>query len=300
MSASETYFVAATTVTSGPTSSLHAREARADLAQATAPITPCTPRARPLRRCEKKSSGWSRVQRSTRSTRLDARPREARARRRSRDRACRRASGRRRRGPTPPSRPRSSTGRSPARSRPPSRPARAPRPRPATTPSESPRQPACRTASARGPSPVRATAIGRQSADIASSGTSALVRPEAVARHAAQPGVARCTVGECTCRLKASRSAGRPSDSHAIRRFSSTRSGSSPVPRVRLSESYGASLTPPSAGRERDDVPGLVPPDHASSSRARSSSCSRVFRLGSRTTSCRSAWSVRPISGPGL
>ena len=36
--------------------------------QATAPITPWTPRASPSRRCEKKSSGWSCVQRSTRST----------------------------------------------------------------------------------------------------------------------------------------------------------------------------------------------------------------------------------------
>src|SRR2546423_1762815 len=45
-----------------------ARSARAAQA-ATAPITPWTPRARPSRRCEKKSCGGSPVQRPTPSTR---------------------------------------------------------------------------------------------------------------------------------------------------------------------------------------------------------------------------------------
>ena len=115
------------------------------------------------------------------------RPCEARVRRRTRDRACRRVSGRRRSGPTPPSRPRSSTGRSPARSRPPSRPARAP-PTPACTiPSESPRQPACRTASAARP------VAGARDGDREAVGGHreqrhvCVLRPEAVARRAAQP-----------------------------------------------------------------------------------------------------------------
>src|SRR5262245_44052032 len=52
------------------------------------------------------------------------------------------------------------------------------------------------------------------------------------------------------------------------------------------------------AGCEGDDVAGLVPDDHFNAS-ARASRCSRVLRHGSRTTSSSSVRSVRPSAGPG-
>ena len=120
--------------------------------------------------------------------------------------------------------------------RPRSRPARARATPASTTPSESPRQPACRTASARGA--VRARdAIGRQSADIASIGTcgSSVQRPSPGSPRA--PGV-RAVHGR-RVHLPVERqplvAAGRAPRTRC-RRFSSTRSAASPVPRVRLSD----------------------------------------------------------------
>ena len=92
-----------------------------------------------------------------------------------------------------------------------------------------------------------------------------LVGPEAVARRAA--GGRACAVHRRRVHLAVEREV-------LVRRDRATRtraggsprrlSGSSPVPRVRLSESYGAVADAADARRERDDVAGLVPADHAS------------------------------------
>ena len=87
----DTYFVAATTVTPGPTSALirsyAARTASGDMADH---ALACRA-ALPSRRCEKKSSGWQRVQRSSRSTRSHAGLAERPLGATSRGRACGRA-----------------------------------------------------------------------------------------------------------------------------------------------------------------------------------------------------------------
>ena len=117
-----------------------------------------------------------------------------------------RSSGRRRSAPTPRRRPRSSTARSPARRSRPSRPVAERRDarlddavREAAPAGVQHRERAARRR-------VRAIAIGRQSADEREHRQARLVGPEAVALLAAPPGAARCTVGECTWRLNASRS----------------------------------------------------------------------------------------------
>ena len=158
----------------------------------------------PVRRCEKKRSGLQHVQTSRAEHVVDAGRVQrtlggtpevelaGRERRRRRTRT--------RRAPRPRRPPRSSTARSPGRRRPGAA-RRASRRPTRTIPASRPRQPACRTATAGSP-PVRASAIGRQSAVIARIGTagSSVQRPSPGSPRA--PGSARCTSVECTCRLQ--------------------------------------------------------------------------------------------------
>src|SRR5207237_9035025 len=86
---------------------------------------------------------------------------------------------------------------------------------------------------------------GRESPDIARIGRrgASVHNPSACLPRA--PGAACTTRVECTWWLSASFSTSAPIDPHAIRRFSSTRSTTSPLLRPRLSDVYGPSLTPP-------------------------------------------------------
>ena len=238
MSSSATYFVAATIVTAGPTSarirSRFARTASGD----TGDLAPWTPRGLPVRRCEKKRSGLQHVQTSVRSVVPPG------GRRSARSAALQRSSLWPRTTSAPNVDAKGSDTSSPhlvttrtdrradggGRSRPPSvsAPTR-------TIPASSP--PACRTATAASP-PVRASAIGRQSAVIARIGCS-VVRPEAVA--GLTPRAPLGAVHECRVHLPVEREplGVGPIAAHSSRRFSSTRSTSSPVIRPRLSDAYG-------------------------------------------------------------
>ena len=216
-------------------------------AQATAPITPWTPRARPVAAVREEEL---RVVSACRGR--PARPRSTPAR-------AQRALGRRpevedavarqvgvearrhlRR------RPRSSTARSPARRPPPSARRRAPRRRPRRRPPRARASPRAATASARGA--VGARDRDRQAVGGRARASAARARRSRARRPArrARPGAARCTVGVCTLPVEREprRRRGRAPRTRR-RRFSATRSGSSPVPRVRLSDAYGPSLTPP-------------------------------------------------------
>ena len=210
--------------------------------QARAPITPCTPRARPSRRCEKKSSGLSRVHRSTRSTRATPAARSARSAARQRSSF----------------RPRVRSSSNSDRHLPPdlvaARPDRRPDHRRLRAVAErghacrddafgSPRQPACSTASARGPS-VTATAIGRQSADIASIGScgSSVQRPSP-----GSPATGKRTVHRRRVHLAVEREpVGGQSHSLAGQPpvLLDTLRGCRPF-RGQVQRAYGASLTPP-------------------------------------------------------
>ena len=115
-----------------------------------------------------------------------------------------------------------------------------------TTPASRPFHPACRTATAGAAPLVRASASGRQSALIASTGKVRLVRPEPVAAVAARTGTSAvhgCGVHlvvereELRVRADLRRTRGGGSRPRARRRRRSCGRGSS--------DAYGPSLTPP-------------------------------------------------------
>ena len=259
-----TYFVAATIVTSGPTSAADALVALADLSRRQHRSRPATPRVGPAAAVREEQLRVAARAEVEPLDLLDAGRARAPARPPSRGRGSRPASGRRRSAPRPRGRPRSSTARPPARRSPPSRP-----PPSAATPAST--TPAGEPAPARVDDRERRRAVRRarprsagsrrSSASIGSPGSS--VQSASPRLAACCPARARCTVGVCRCRLTASRAGSSPSAAQARRRFSATRAGSSPrLPR--LSEANGPSLTPPSRVVKATTYgPGRVPADHA-------------------------------------
>ena len=227
-----------------------------------APITPWTPRARPSRRCEKKSSGWSRVQRSTRSTcSTPAAAQRALGRRPQVEAAVVRQIGvvalRDLRPDLVAARPdrRADHGRFRRRHR-----AQRRRPR---------RRPRRAHASRRADTRESRLTVGRGDGDRQAVGGHREQRQPGARRsrarrpaRRARPGSARCTVGECTWRLKRERSYGTPIASQAIRRFSSTAHGLVAGAPAQVERVVRRLADAADARRERDDVPGLVPPDH--------------------------------------
>ena len=304
MSSSGTYFVATTTVTSGPDLGADALVGGADRRQATRAITPCTPRGSPVRRCEKKSSGLQDVQRSKRSTLVDAGRAQRPLGRRPEVEACGRAARRRRtrRERLRDLRPDLVAARADRRADRGGLDAAAER---AHALGDDPGE---QTAPARvqdgdgRPAAVHARERDRQAVGRhREHGQVRLVRPEAVARLAARARHAPVhDCAECTCRLSASRSSRAADLAQSRRRFSSTRSTSSPVSRPRLSESYGPSLTPPSRVEKTTSYgPGGVPADHAAAPRgAGEQQLARRCGSGSSTTSSSRSASVRPSCGP--
>ena len=202
MSASATYFVAATTVTSVPTRARTCGEALADRVRRLSTDHPLPPRSRPSRRCEKKSSGLQHVQRSTRSTDATPARRSARSAADQRSRR-RRRSGPRRRAPTPRRRPRSSTARSRAR--------RSQRVSPPTAATAALRRcPGSGRASRRGrPRGGALRRCGRSRSGRSRPRTTSIGSPGS-SLQSPSPGAprapARFTLVACTCRLNESRS----------------------------------------------------------------------------------------------
>ena len=247
---------------------LDAREARADLVRRRHRSPLARRAAQPSRRCEKKSSGCR-----------ACRGRRARPARRRRDAARVR----------PPTRDRVAVARqvgvvagrhlrpdlvaARADRRPDHRGLsarrRAPRHPPRRHPRREPRQPACSTASARQPS-VRRDGDREAVGGHREHREPRLVGPEPVPRVAAAPApgamhgrrVDLAVEGQTVVR-RPDRLAGAAGGSRRLA------SGSSPVPRLRLSDSYGPSLTPPTRVVNATTYPGCVPPDHPRISFAR-------------------------------
>ena len=260
-------------------------------AQATRAITPWTPRGLPGAAVrEEPSSGLQCVQRSTCAS-TSSTPA-------SRQRALGgtpevelpaahdvRPERRRERLRRPPRPPRSSTARSPGR-----RPRGAARRAPRLPDADDPGEQSPPAGVQDGDAPALAVRRGRarsagsrrSCARIGTSGSS-VQRPSPGSPRA--PGSARCTSVECTCRLSASRSGSAPISAHSRRRFSSTRSTSSPLMRPRFSEAYGPPLTPPSRVEKATSYgPGGRQRITCSCLSASASSHSRSFRLGSPIT----------------
>ena len=236
-------------------------------AQATRAITPWTPRGLPVRRCEKKRlrvAGRAEVE-PLDLVRLP--PPGVRVPPTSRGRAGARPRHRRRRhartAPPPQARPRSSTARLQGRCRRERR-HRVRRPHVRRRPRADLASRRGATATA-GMSPFeRTSAIGRQSAAKARIGRSGSSVQSPSPGSPRTPAAARCTSVEWIWRLIASRSGAQPTSAQSRRRFSSTRSTSSPVSRPRLSEANGPSLTPPSrVAKTTSYGPATFPANHA-------------------------------------